>query len=193
MLEHMFSYAGVEAPAALSDWDSRTGAWYDSYESAAVGAYLTEINLDAAMFTFDLTFERVVLAYAVSTLQLTARDASRIRGFPNVNESVRTALGDRAFTVDKGHYLGHASGGTLDINLFPHRRDLNRYWSTDGKRFRKMEMHVAKHPGTFFYHRPTYDDDTWIPASLEYGVLVDNQTWWVETFRNKPESLGTSG
>ncbi len=193
MLEQAFAYVGVEVPAALCDWDSRVGSWYDAYEHAAADAYLTEINLDAAVFTFDLTFERLVLAYAVSTPQLTARDASRIRGFPNVNESVRTALGGMAFTVDKGHYLGHASGGTLDINLFPHRRDLNRGWSADGKRFREMERHVDKYPGTFFYHRPSYDDDTWIPASLEYGVLVDNQTWWVGTFRNKPESAGTSG
>jgi hypothetical protein len=191
MLEQVFSHAGVEVPAALSDWDSRVGSWYDDYENAAADAYLSEINLGAAVFTFDHTFERVVLAYAVSTPQLTARDASRIRGFPNVNESVRAALGDMAFTVDKGHYLGHASGGVLDINLFPHRRDLNRGWSSDGKRFREMERYVAKYPGTFFYHRPTYDDDTWIPASLEYGVLVDNQTWWAGTFRNKP--AGTSG
>ncbi|MDZ4064001.1 MAG: hypothetical protein U1E22_04965, partial [Coriobacteriia bacterium] len=84
----MFSHAGVEVPAALSDWDSRVGPWYDDYESAAADAYLSEINLGAAVFTFDHTFERVILAYAVSTPQLTARDASRIRGFPNVNESV---------------------------------------------------------------------------------------------------------
>lgn len=193
MLEQVFSHAGVEVPAALSDWDSRVGSWYDDYENAAADACLSEINLGAAVFTFDHTFERVVLAYAVSTPQLTARDASRIRGFPNVNESVRAALGDMAFTVDKGHYLGHASGGVLDINLFPHRRDLNRGWSSDGKRFREMERYVATYPGTFFYHRPTYDDDTWIPASLEYGVLVDNQTWWAGTFRNKPEAAGTSG
>ena len=53
---------------------------------------------------------------------------SRMRGFPDVSASVRRALGTRAFFADKGHFLGHASGGVLDINLFPQRRELNRGW-----------------------------------------------------------------
>lgn len=142
------------------------------------------------MFVFDHTLERVVVAYAVSIEQLTARDASRMRGFPNVNASVRAALGEKAFAVDKGHFLGHASGGVLDINLFPHRRDLNRGWSVEGKRFRTMERFIAEHPGTFFFHRPSYDDDTWIPFALEYGVLLDGTTWWIERFQNKPAGPG---
>jgi len=39
--------------------------------------------------------------------------------------------------------------------------------------------------GTFFYHRPSYDDETWIPQTLEYGVLVEGKEWWVDSFRNK--------
>jgi hypothetical protein len=37
-------------------------------------------------------------------------------------------------------------------------------------------------PGTFHAHRPVYDDETWIPAALDYRVLVDDTSWWAETF-----------
>ena len=67
---------------------------------------------------------------------------------------------------------------------FPQRRELNRGWSDEGKRFRAMERYVAGHPGAFFYHRPLYDE-TWIPDRLEYGVLVDDREWWVDSFTNK--------
>ena len=135
--------------------------------------------------SFTLMHERVVFAYAVSTPALTRRDGSRIKGFPNINASVKATLGNAAFIADKGHFLGHASGGQLDINLFPHRRELNRGWSAEGKVFRTLEKYVADNPGTFFYHRPIYDDDSWIPATLEYGVLKENKVWCVETFANK--------
>jgi hypothetical protein len=39
------------------------------------------------------------------------RFASAMRRFPNVNASVRAVLADKAFLADKGHFLGHASGG----------------------------------------------------------------------------------
>jgi len=48
-----------------------------------------------------------------------------------------------------------------------------------------MERYVAENPGIFFYHRAFYDDDIWIPNILEYGVLVDDQTWWTSIFQNK--------
>ena len=48
-----------------------------------------------------------------------------------------------------------------------------------------MERYVADHPGTFFYHRPVYDDNTWVPQLLEYGVLEADVQWRVKTFENK--------
>ena len=48
-----------------------------------------------------------------------------------------------------------------------------------------MERLVESSPGTFFYHRPEYDDGTWIPAILEYGVLVNDTDWWIGRFDNK--------
>ena len=60
-----------------------------------------------------------------------------MRRFPDVDVGVNAVLGAEAFAADKGHLLSHASGGELDINLFPHRRELNRGWSEEGKLFRE--------------------------------------------------------
>jgi len=184
-LQAVFTKIGLTTPPALVDWDDVVGSFVVSYEETSGQSEFSTTNIDSAFFLFDHRLERVVLAYAVSTLQLTKRDSSRMRGFPNVNASIRRVMGDKAFVADKGHFLGHASGGVLDINLFPQRRELNRGWSEEGKRFRRMERHVAEHPGTFFYHRPFYDDDTWIPSILEYGVFTDGASWWKDTFHNK--------
>jgi len=108
-----------------------------------------------------------------------------MRGFPDVSLSVRSALGERAFLADRGHFLGHASGGQLDVNLFPQSRTLNRGWSEQGKIYRRMERFVAANLGTFFYHRPVYDDSTWIPRALEYGVLRADRDWWTAEFDNR--------
>lgn len=184
-LAALFDHAGRVVPDDLRGWDEKVATWIDMYCAVTSDAQPLEIEIESAVFLFDYVAERVVLAYAVAVDQLVKRDAGRMRGFPDVDRAVRDALGDDAFVVDRGHFLGHASGGRMDINLFPHRRELNRGWSVDGRLFRKMERHVAENPGTFFYHRPVYDDDTWIPAILEYGVLVGGKDWWVERFANK--------
>ena len=184
-LLNLFTRAHRPIPPCLCDWEDRVTGWCDEYQAYFPLADLSEINLDLGVFLFDHSAERVILAYALSIEQLEKRDASRMKGFPNPNVSVRKVVGDDAFFADKGHFLGHASGGILDINLFPQRRELNRGWSAEGKRFRRMERHVAEHPGTFFYHRAIYDDDTWIPEHLEYGVLRGDNEWWIEKFANK--------
>ena len=184
-LLELFKRANRSLPEPLSIWENQVADWCQHYSAKFENAELSEINLDFAVFLFDHSTERVTLAYALSVKQLMKRDASRMRGFPNVGVSIRANLKEEAFLADKGHFLGHASGGVLDINLFPHRRELNRGWSAEGKRFRRMERYVADHPDTFFYHRPLYDDESWIPDSLEYGVLKEDAQWWVDIFRNK--------
>lgn len=184
-LTQLFLRADSEVPEALSDWEPRVEEWCEDYADRHRDANLSEVLLDFAVFLFDHSAERVVLAYALSVEQLLERDASRMAGFPDVNAGIRAGGAGAEFVADKGHFLGHASGGILDINLFPHRRELNRGWSAEGRRFRAMERHVAEHLGTFFYHRPIYDDETWVPVRLEYGVLVDHRDWWIDTFRNK--------
>jgi hypothetical protein len=138
-LRKLYEHAGRPIPAALADWEDCVSRWSAAYAEEFTGAELSEINLDCAVFVFDHNFERVTLAFAVSVAQLVERDVGRLRGFPNPTASVRRALGARAFAADRGHFLGHASGGELDINLFPQRRELNRGWSEEGKEFRGME------------------------------------------------------
>ena len=177
--------SGCKTLNQLADWPTTLEGLLSEYEKVNLKSDLTQMNLDLAYFVFDLTAERVVLAYAFSTPSLTKRDASRIRGFPNVNASVKKMMGDRVFQADKGHFLGHASGGTLDINLFPQRRELNRGWSEQGKRYRTMERYVADRKGTFFYSRPIYDDESWIPEALEFAVLTEERGWWIDLFNNR--------
>jgi hypothetical protein len=184
-LSKLYAHAGRPVPAALADWEARVAAWCDEYAGVFADAELCDINLDLAVFVFDVARERVMLAYAVSVEQLMRRDTGRMQGFPDPNVSTRRILDAKAFHADKGHFLGHASGGKLDINLFPQRRELNRGWSAEGKAFRELERHVALHPGTFFYHRAIYDDESWVPHRLEYGVLEGDTAWRVKTFANK--------
>jgi hypothetical protein len=89
---------------------------------------------------------------------------------------------------DKGHFIAHSIGGAVDrleINVFVQRRDLNRYRSVEGKRYREMEKYCAQHPGTFCFSRPIYEDETSIPALLDFGVLRDDGALWIDTFDNR--------
>ncbi len=184
-LESIFDFMGLAVPGALDEWEDNVDRWCEEYRLAFDAAELVEVNLKSAIYVFDRTHERVVVAYGIGSTPPNDRDHNRMRRFPDPNVGVAVHLGDGAFAADRGHFLSHGSGGELDINLFPHRRELNRGWSAEGKTFRVMEGYVAKRPGTFHAHRAIYDDETWIPAILEYGVLVDDATWWVETFANK--------
>jgi hypothetical protein len=38
-----------------------------------------------------------------------------------------------------------------------------------------MERYAASHPGTALFVRPTYEDPTWIPATIDYGVVIDGR------------------
>ena len=183
--QELFQMAGRPIPPALRDWESRVAAWCDEYGKRYSASAILEVNLQIAIYLFDRTLERVLVAYGASSPQLEERDMNRMRRFPDVNVGVRAILGTDAFAADRGHFLGHASGGELDINLFPQRKELNRGWSAEGKVFRSMERFAAEHLGTFMYHRPIYDDETWIPDRLEFGLLTDDREWWIEEFQNK--------
>lgn len=185
IVSDMYLAINRNRPLALKSWEARTAAWQATYIDRFKDANVSITRFDSAVFEFDHTAERVILAYAVSVMQLMQRDKSRMQGYPDINATIAGTLPRRSFVADKGHFLGHACGGELDINLFPHRRELNQGWSSEGKRFRAMESYVADHLGTFFYHHPIYNDRTDIPDQLEYGVLVDDSEWWVETFQNK--------
>jgi hypothetical protein len=69
--------------------------------------------------------------------------------------------------------------------VFVQRRDLNRGWSEDGKRFRQMEQYCVEHPGTLCFARPIYADGTSRPAWLDFGLIQQEGDLWVECFDNR--------
>ena len=85
---------------------------------------------------------------------------------------------------DKGHLIAHAIGGGLDMNVFSQARGLNRGLSEQGKVYRLMERYCYEHPGTFCFGRPVYDDTSSVPRWLEFGLLRDDGSLWVEVFEN---------
>ncbi len=41
-----------------------------------------------------------------------------------------------------------------------------------------MERYARTHPGTFTFSRLVYGDSSWVPTSLDYGVLkIDGELW----------------
>ena len=124
--------------------------------------------------------DRLVVAYGFSIANEYKRDKNRIQGLLGGGIDVP---GKGKF--DKGHALAHAMGGGLDVNLFPQNPELNRGKSEAGKVYRKMEKFAANHPGTFVFSRLIYTDDSWVPSSLEYGILMPHGELWVEWFENR--------
>jgi len=164
--------------------------WCERYRKMTSGETNILHFVDSSFdFLFDFTSElstqeesaedRVVAVYGKSRQQDTKRDASRIRGF--LGGPFRLPEGGKH---DKGHFIGHVLGGGLDVNLFPQRTVVNRGWSETGKTYRAMERYCAKNVGTFCFSCPLYGDRTWIPTSIEYGLLVDKRELWVELFDN---------
>jgi hypothetical protein len=163
--------------------------WIDHYyDMITHEPYILDVPDRGFNFLFDLTLakydkddpsrpdDRVVAAYGLSRAPESKRDASRIRGFGPIGRDVGA--------TDKGHLMAHSMGGSLDINVFPQRPEVNRGRTAEGKRYRAMERYAAKHPGTFVFSRLIYGDETWVPRALEYGILLPEPRFWVDRFPN---------
>jgi hypothetical protein len=85
---------------------------------------------------------------------------------------------------DKGHFIAHSIGGGLDMNVFLQDRALNRGFSEAGKLYRDMESYCRLNPGTFCFSRPIYADTTSVPRWLEFGLVKEDGSIWVEVFEN---------
>lgn len=122
--------------------------------------------------------DRLVAAYGISSKEKYKKDKNRQREFLGGGLDI---LGKGKF--DKGHVIARSIGGGLDVNLVPQRSELNQGTSEAGKIYRRMEDHAEKHPGTFVFSRLIYNDDSWVPSALEYGIMKDGRLW-VEWFEN---------
>jgi hypothetical protein len=85
---------------------------------------------------------------------------------------------------DDGHFMARSIGGGVDVNLFSQDRRLNRGWSSQGRIYRRMEKYCREQEGTFCFSRPIYNDGSNVPRWLEFGVLKDDESLWVEVFDN---------
>jgi len=129
---------------------------------------------------YDQTVEdRVVAVLGISALPQETR-ATRFGGWLLDPGELGSA------TRDKGHFIAHCIGGGLDANVFSQDRELNRGWSPQGKTYRQMERYCQERPGTFCFARPIYSDNSSVPRWLEFGVLREDSTLWLEVFDNVP-------
>jgi hypothetical protein len=124
---------------------------------------------------------RVLGAFGISHGEVDKKNRKIMRRHPNASVA-GTKLSGLAY--DNGHFMSHLSGGSIDLNLFPQRRDVNRGWS-EWRRYRDMERFVCNNPGTFAFSRPIYDDLTIVPSQLEYGYYDLDLNVHFETFPNR--------
>lgn len=169
-------------PARVGAWLS--DAWSEAYRSQVPDSMLLESE-EVATFLFDQAgavdapqADRTIAARGFSRPGRRVRDVAYQRGYPSV-------AGRAARPLDKGHMVAHGAGGEFGPNIFPQDRELNRGWSTEGKRYRALEREIAATPGTFFFFSCLlYGDDSDFPAAVELGLLRPGGLY-VERFRNR--------
>jgi len=162
-------------------WEQVLHEWAARYREEVPGANLLVVDLDSWSYLFHLSApdpdatiaDRVVAAWGKSALAPAQRDRARMRSHPR---SVRA-------DDHKGHLIAHASGGGYDINLTKMDSGLNTGRTPEGKKFRAMERHCAQHPGTPYFIRSLYDDDSDRPTAFDVGVR-ESGGWWIERFAN---------
>jgi hypothetical protein len=145
--------------------------FYDSYSGLEA---LGEVSFDQRIR------DRVigVLGTSAPTRSRTPRRGSLRNGCLDLPEELTGC--DR----DRGHFIAHCSGGGLDVNVFSQNRNLNRGLSEEGKLYRQLEKYCWANPGTFCFSRPIYADTTSVPRWIEFGLMREDRSLWVEVFEN---------
>ena len=176
---------GLRMPLAPADLGTALlDAVAERYEHQFPDCSLLQFVQPGATYLFDLASavgadqeDRTLAAWTVTPPTVAKRDVSYQRGFPLPPDPDGTL-------VDRGHLIPHLSGGEFGPNIFRQRRDLNRGWSSQGKRFRALEREAATTPGTFYFGHLLYDDGTAYPTEIEIGLLRGG-TLHVDRFRNR--------
>jgi hypothetical protein len=185
-VDYAFVAAAVMAGGGEPDelGEQLSAAWTAAYRSQIPQSALLEFDSDGARFLFDFASsvgaaqaDRTIAAWGRSRRAPRPRDQAYQRGYPSPR-------GRAVRPLDKGHMVAHAAGGTFGPNMFPQDRDLNRGWSTEGRRYRALEREIANTPGTLFFCCLRYGDDTDFPAAIVLGVLRPDGLH-VEQFQNR--------
>jgi hypothetical protein len=181
--------------------------WCDAYRvMPASDVEMVQFRDDGYEFLFDLGSERVIAAFGLSRRNRSQREQTRMRGFLDRTVSTQKlntlpsgqrqlaslSWRDRFFEThgheyDRGHFISHLQGGGLDVNLFPQLTRINRGRGPEGAAYRAMERECVVYPGSFCFSRPIYDDMTWVPFELEYGILRSPHEIQVRIFPNRTE------
>jgi len=174
-------------------WDSFVRAeivpqWLARYDSMTPWpAEVLEIPQGPLTYLFDSAptmsgsttgDDRVVAVWGRSVAVQGPREKARQAGFIPVPEKW-SHIG-----LDRGHFVAHAAGGGMDMNFFPQAKGLNRGSTERGKVWRAMEREIIAKPGTPLFVRPLYEDGSWVPTLIDYGMLIDRRLWW-ERFHNR--------
>ena len=120
---------------------------------------------------------RLVAAIGTSKPKRTKRDDARLRG---LTVSARPGLEAK---WDRGHFIAHSIGGTVDgneANVFLQLRSINR-----GK-YRAFEKYCQKNAGVTCFSRPIYTDTSAHPTEIEVGVRKTEGELWVQLLPNRP-------
>jgi len=121
--------------------------------------------------------DRLIAAHGLSRPAAEVREGSRLRG--RTLGPVSVVNPSERLPYDRGHAIGHALGGVLDLNIIPQTRAVNR-----GGLWRQMERYCQKHPGTYFFCRPIYAGLSAHPKEIEFGVLRADGVLWAHSFQN---------
>ena len=85
---------------------------------------------------------RVLGVFGISHTVIQLKNRKIMRKHPDASI---VASGINGVKYDNGHFMSHLAGGSIDLNLFPQRRDVNRGWG-EWARFRIMEKYIAQNP-----------------------------------------------
>jgi hypothetical protein len=122
--------------------------------------------------------DRVIVAYGRSTAAATGTGCSN---------HLLGAAGEQFGESSGRPYLpGGVLGSTFDISLYPQYRHLDEERSNEGREYRGMKKYCCENVGTFCFTRLIYASRSWKPAAIEHGLVRDDGTLWVRTFKNEP-------
>jgi hypothetical protein len=176
---------GLRTPLARADLGAALlDAVAERYEYQFPDCSLLQFVQSRATYLFDLASvvraeqeDRTLAAWTITPATVGKRDVPYQRRFPLPPDPDGTP-------VDRGHLIPHLSGGEFGPNIFRQHRDLNRGWSSQGKRFRALEREAAATPGAFYFGHLLYEDGTAYPTEIETGLLR-GETLHVDRFRNR--------
>jgi len=168
---------------------SLTAAYEELFEDADVRHFNDTLKRVYTIF-FDCTQDfsddiygraaRVVFVYGRSTPGTSKRNQLRMGQFLGQFKNQPEYVG-----YDKGHFIAHSNDGQIDQNLYPQLRELNRGLSLQGKLFRSMERYLQKNEGVFYFVRPVYNDLTWIPDKIDFGIFTKERGLILNRFDNR--------